>query len=313
VAEPPRACTGFLIRATNVRASLDGWHHARVTVQPGPPAVRQRGDLCPGVYRPWSADDGALVRLRLVGGAISADALQRLGEVSREYGDGDVHLTARANLQVRGLPDPLGAEVEEALASTGLLPHPTHELVRNIMVSPLSGLAGGRVDLRPVAAALDAGLCAHQSLAKLPGRFLFVLDDGRGDLLDRTLDLGCVAVSADEVQLRLGSRAWGAVVPLAEAAPRLVGLARAFLSVRGEGPTAPWHVDELPATPEAVERDPRTVVHAAPLGAGPGAPGVTHVVVPDGLLTPAHLAELPSEGSLVVTPWHGLLVPSGTT
>lgn len=274
--------------------------------------TRARGDLCPGVFRPWSADDGALVRLRLVGGSISAGSLHRLGEVSRKYGDGDVHLTARANLQVRGLPDPLGAEIEEALASTGLLPCPTHELVRNIMVSPLSGVAGGRADLRPVAAALDEGLCAHPSLAKLSGRFLFVLDDGRGDLLDRKLDLGCVAVSAHEGQLRLGSHAWGPVVPLAEAAGRLVGLARAFHSARGEGPTAPWHVDELPATPVAVERDPRTVVHTAALGPGPVAPGVTHVVVPDGLLTPAHLADLPTEGRLVVTPWHGLLVPKGT-
>jgi len=308
----PGLHTGFPFRATDVRASLEEWQHARVPDRPVRPAVRQRGDLCPGVFRPWSADDGALVRLRLVGGSVAAASLQRLGEVSREYGDGDVHLTTRANLQVRGLPDPLGAEVEEALAATGLLPHPTHELVRNIMVSPLSGVCGGRADLRPLAEELDDGLCARPSLAKLPGRFLFVLDDGRGDLLDRPLDLGCVAVSADAVQLRLGTRAWGPVVPLAEAAARLVGLARAFLSVRGDGPTAPWHVDELPVAPEAVERDPRTVVHEEPLAAGPVAPGLTHVVVPDGLLTPAHLATLPTDGRLVVTPWHGLLVPTAT-
>ena len=101
-------------------------------------------------------------------------------------------------------------------------------------------------------------------------------------------------------------------MPLAEAAARLVGLARAFLSVRGEGPTAAWHVDELPATPRAVDRDARTVVHTPPFGAGPVAPGVTHVVARDGLVTPALLTDLPTEGPLVVTPWHGLLVPDGT-
>jgi precorrin-3B synthase len=274
--------------------------------------MRTRGDLCPGVFRPWSAEDGALVRLRLVGGEIEAATLRRLADVAERYGDGNVHLTSRANLQVRGLPDPLGTEVEEALAATGLLPHPTHELVRNIMVSPLSGISGGQADLRPVAHALDAGLCSHPSLAKLPGRFLFVLDDGRGDLLDRPLDLGCVAVSADEAQLRLGQRAWGPVVPLAEVAGRLVGLARAFLTVRGSGPEAPWHVDELPAAPVEVERDPRTVVHTRPLAAGTVAQGVSHVVVPDGLVTPDVLAALPAEGRLVVTPWHGLLVPAAT-
>ena len=287
-----------------MRASLEGWQHACVTDQ----RERDRGDLCPGVFRPWSADDGALVRLRLVGGAVPARSLRRLGDVSQQYGDGNLHLTSRANLQVRGLPNPLGSELEEALTSTGLLPHPTHELVRNIMVSPLSGLYGGRADLRPVARALDEGLCSHPSLARLPGRFLFVLDDGRGDLVDRTLDLGCVAVSAEEVQLRLGSHAWGPVVPVGEAAARLVGLARAFVSVRGDGPSAPWHIDELPATADGQPRDPRAVVHTAALGSGRVAPDVDHVVFPDGLITPERLTHLPAEGRLVVTPWHGLLV-----
>ena len=271
--------------------------------------TRTRRDLCPGVFRPWSADDGALVRLRLVGGEVEAEALHRLGEVAERYGDGDVHLTKRANLQVRGLPDPLGEEVEQALAETGLLPHPTHELVRNIMVSPLTGITGGRADLRPVARALDEGLCARPSLAGLPGRFLFVLDDGRGDLLDRTLDLGLVAVSETEAQLRIGTRAWGPVVPLDEAAGRLVGLARAFLTVRGDGPGAPWHVDELPASPEQHERDARTLVRAEPPVYGQVARHVTHLAVPDGLLTPALRASLPARGRLVVTPWRSLLVP----
>lgn len=280
---------------------VGGCHHAAVT--------RTRRDLCPGVFRPWSADDGALVRLRLVGGAVDARTLHRLGEVAQVYGDGDVHLTKRANLQVRGLPDPLGEEVEQALADTGLLPHPTHELVRNVMVSPLTGITGGRADLRPVARALDEGLCAHPSLARLPGRFLFVLDDGRGDLLDRTLDLGLVAVSDTEAQLRIGTRAWGPVVPLDEAAGRLVGLARAFLTVRGDGPAAPWHVDELPATPEPHERDARTHVRREPPAYGRVAEDITHLRVPGGLLTPDLRATLPAHGRLVVTPWRSLLVP----
>jgi len=271
--------------------------------------MRTRGDLCPGVFRPWLAEDGALVRLRVPGGRLHRGQLSGLLTVAEEYGDGRVHLTARANLQLRGLPgdDCLPAEVVEAITATGLLPYPAHDLVRNIMVSPLTGLLGGRADLQPVAAALDAGVCAHPSLARLPGRFLFVLDDGRGDLVDRPLDLGCVAVSSDEVQLRLGSEHWGPVVPLSEAAPRLVGLARAFLSVRGAGAKAAWHVDELPATPDGQPRDPRTLVSSPPPPYGELAPGVVHLAVPDGLLDRAALDALPGD-DLVVTPWRGLVV-----
>lgn len=268
---------------------------------------RTRADLCPGVFRPWPAEDGNLVRLRVPGGQLSRSSLVTLVRIAEEYGDGQVHLTTRANLQVRALPTPLPVSFTDAVRAAGLLPHPSHELVRNVLASPLTGLVGGRADLRPVAAALDGALCSKPSLANLPGRFLFVLDDGRGDVSDRPLDLGLVAVTSGECQLRLGSRAWGPVVPLAEAAARLAGLAAAFLRVRGEGPTAPWHVDELPTTFDSSPRDPRTQVSSAPVGPGAVAEGVHVVDVPDGLVDRALLERLPGE-RLVVTPWRSLVV-----
>lgn len=272
--------------------------------------TRTRRDLCPGVLRPWPAADGALVRLRVPGGQTSRTQLGALLDVTEEYGDGLVHLTSRANLQVRGLPggDALPDEVVEAIRRTGLFAHPDHELVRNVLSSPLTGLVGGRVDLRPVVAELDERICARPSLGTLPGRFLFVLDDGRGDLIDRPLDLGLVAVSADEVQLRIGADSWGPVVPLAEAAARLVGLARAFQQVRGDGPDAAWHVDELPAAPEGQPRDPRTEVSAEPPAYGFVAEGVEHLALDDGVLDRETLDGLPE--SLVVTPWKTLIAVS---
>ena len=222
------------------------------------PIRRTRGDLCPGVLRPWPAADGALVRLRVPGGRVSPASLAALHRVAARYGDDDnVYLTTRANLQVRALPTGpdghLPGEVVEAITATGLLPAPGHELIRNILVSPLTGLVGGRVDLRPLTDRLDAGLLADPALAGLPGRFLFVLDDGRGDLVDRGCDLGLVALDAETAQLRVGPDRAG-LVPLGgapageEAADRLVELARRFVRVRGAGPQAPWHVREL-ATP----------------------------------------------------------------
>ena len=276
-------------------------------------STRNRRDQCPGVLRPWPADDGLLVRLRLVGGRLSVASLLALLDVAEVLGDGRVHVTGRANLQVRGFPGRDGRltdEAVESLRSTGLVPSLTHDLVRNVMVSPQTGLAGGRADLRPVAAALDEMLRQDPSLATLPGRFLLVLDDGRGDLLDRTCDLGLVVLSADAAQLRVGG-GWGDVVGLDEASARLVALARAFQETRGDGQHAPWHVAELTSPLVAGSPpDPRLPSPCLPLPHGE-VPGGTHVPWPEGGLTREHLPALSGAHELVVTPWHGVLVPGG--
>ncbi|ONK14751.1 hypothetical protein [Streptomyces sp. MP131-18] len=277
------------------------------------PAVRDRRDRCPGALRPWPAEDGLLVRLRLLGGRLPARGLRALLAIGERWGDGRVHLTSRANVQVRGLPSDGGAltpEVLAAIEATGLLPSRSHELVRNIMVSPQTGLAGGRADLRGVAAGLDAALLAQARLAHLPGRFLFVLDDGRGDLLDRPCDLGLVALNGTTAQLRIGA-ALGPVVPLGDAADAVTELALAFLRARGEGPAAPWHVREL-AVPLAAPTgpDPALPRARAPLPYG-DVPGGRHVGIAGGTLTRGQVDELAATGAdLVVTPWHGVLVPA---
>lgn len=278
-------------------------------------AIRIRRDRCPGVLRPWLADDGLLIRLRLVGGRVTTTALSQLLQVSEEYGDGSVHLTSRANLQVRGLPgnqSGLLPEVVTALEGTGLLPTRGHELVRNIMVSPLTGWSGGRADLRALSSELDRGICAEPSLAALPGRFLFVLDDGRGDLVEKTCDLGLVALDNTRAQLRVGD-GWGPVVPLAQAPRELIELAGAFLETRGELVTAPWHVSEL-EQPLLAEQPPEPALPEAqgPLRFGSVAGGV-HVAVPDGLLDRALFSRIAGAATdVVVTPWRGLLVSDPT-
>lgn len=284
--------------------------------------IRERPDLCPGVWRPWPADDGLLVRIRLVGGRVGTAALWNLLTVAETYGDGRVHLTSRANLQVRGLPSAasdataLDPDVVAALVDTGLLPTPSHELARNIMVSPLTGLSGGRADLRPVAEALDLAVRADRRGARLPGRFLFLLDDGRGDLIDRSTDLGLVALDRDRGQLRVGA-GWASVVPLTDAATVLARMAGEFVGRRGSGPTAAWHVDELPAPladPLGRSRLPDRRLPAAgpPPDHGSFDYG-RHVAFPGGLLDRRGLTELsrrpgvPNE--VVITPWRSVVVP----
>lgn len=316
--EPDRTATG--------RRAPDRHGSGSLTQDdPGPSAQeghsvgpRARRDRCPGALRPWVADDGLLVRLRLIGGRLPVRTLPDLCEVAGRHGDGRVRVTVRANLQLRALPGQDGSldpEVVDALRATGLLPSLTHDLVRNVMVSPGSGLWGGRADLRPVAAELDRLLCSVPYRATLPGRFLFVLDDGRGDLRERTCDLGLTALDTDRAQLRIGDR-WGPVIALDEAPEALVSLTDRFLERRGEGPSAAWHVTELPSPlAGSVPPDPRLPPPASPLPYGPVPGGGRHVPVPgDGLDPPAidALAEdahIAGHHTLVVTPWRGVLVP----
>lgn len=284
---------------------------------------RTRRDLCPGLLRPWIADDGALVRVRVPGGQLSALALQGLLDVATTYGDGTVHLTSRANLQVRAIAHEDGClsdAVVDAVMATGLIPSVTHERIRNVMASPLTGRSGGRADLRPVVLALDRLLCADPVLAALAGRFLFVLDDGRGDVAGRDLDLGLVAVSQDEVQVRAGRDGWGPVVPIGQAAEHLVDLARRFLEMAGAQADSPWHVDELPGAGPALigathERDNATRASAdsPPIGRIAQDDGhvALHLEVPDGRLDRPMMDDVLALGApqVVVTPWRTLIVP----
>lgn len=273
---------------------------------------RSRPDRCPGVLRPWPADDGLLIRLRLPGGRVTSAALHALADVAERHGDGRIRVTSRANLQVRGLPGGpaegrLREDVVAAIVGTGLLPSHAHDTSRNLMASPQSGLAGGRTDVRPLIAQLDHALLTDRTVADLPGRFLFILDDGRGDLIGRAGDLAAVALPGDRAQLRVGQD-WSDTVRMAEAPDRLVALARAFLEQRGEGSAAPWHVTEL-AVPLAPRRAPEPGLPppAPALPFGEVAGGRHREVPPDGM-DRAFLTRIDTD-DVIVTPWRGVLLP----
>ena len=145
-------------------------------------------DACPGALQVHQAADGAMARIRLPGGMITAAQLATLADVSTRLGSGTLELTARGNVQVRGITDV--AAVGDAIAAAGLLPSATHERVRNIVASPLSGRVGGNVDVREWVGELDAAICAEPMLAELGGRFWFSLDDGRADVSGLGADAG---------------------------------------------------------------------------------------------------------------------------
>lgn len=156
------------------------------------PVIRDRGDACPGALRLHSADDGYLARVRIPGGLLTGRQAVALGLAADRFGDGHLELTSRGNVQLRGLADGCGGGLAELLDGAGLLPAPSHERVRNIVATPL----GGSLVVDWVRE-LDRLLCASTRAAALSGRFLFALDDGRGDVAALDPDVTVLSAGAD--------------------------------------------------------------------------------------------------------------------
>ncbi len=188
----------------------------------------------------------------------------------------------------------------------------------------------------------DRALCAVPGLVALPGRFLFAIDDGAGD----------VAYSADVAALRLPSDEAGAAERFAVlfagrdvglrvgrelVVPALLAAAHAFLTRAEEavaaGQRRPWRVRELGDGPALLgadtvgalagtglitygEVDPslRRPGVREPIGPVEQAGGrvAAAALVPLGRLGQEQLRVLERAEVLVVTPWRGVVVPDLT-
>lgn len=196
--------------------------------------ARAEIDACPGALRLHAAADGPLARVRVPGGRLTGAQLAQVRALAERWGDGHVELTSRANLQLRALTSAPVVQLAARLGAAGLLPSPTHELVRNIAASPLPE---GPIDLPAAVKALDQALCAEARLAGLPGRFLFALDNGDGDVafsadvaaLPRDSSVAILFAGVD-VGLRVEARA---------VVPALLAGAHAFLDERADQQGSP--------------------------------------------------------------------------
>lgn len=268
-------------------------------------------DACPGALQTHQAADGALARVRLPGGMVSAAQLEALADTAAEFGAATLELTVRGNVQIRGITDT--AAVAGAVATAGLLPSASHERVRNIVASPLSGRVGGLADVRPWVGELDAALRADPVLATLPGRFWFSLDDGRGDVSGVAADAGIQVVDGG-VALLLAGRDTGVRLPRDRAVPALTTVAHRFTRIRGKA----WRISELDEPTALLEgwettakRVSVTVTVHPPVGwigqdDGRVALGAA---VPLGVLT-ARQAQFVAamDAPVVITPWRSLLI-----
>ena len=187
-------------------------------------------DACPGILDLHEARDGHVARIRLPGGYVTGRRLRGLAALASRFGNGCVDLTARGNVQIRGVAAGDAAGLARQAASAGLLPSPAHDRARNITASPLAGLAV-HPDLRRLVAAVDRALRADPSAAALPGRFLFSLDDGTGRAGLSRCDVG-LRWHPRGSDLILAGRETGLRGPASQGVAQAITAARAFLGQR---------------------------------------------------------------------------------
>ncbi|MGW2010491.1 precorrin-3B synthase [Streptomyces nigrescens] len=228
------------------------------------PPIRDRGDACPGALRLHSAADGHLARVRLPAGDLTVRQAEALADAADRLGDGHLSLTSRGNAELRGLADGCGGRLAALLRDAGLLPSERHERVRNILASPLAGLDRHTPsDVRLWARELDGLLCASESATALSGRFLFVLDDGRGDVAALGGDVslvaerggagsgglsgaGCPAEAGGTALLRVGDDPAALRIAGPDAPRAALTAAEAFLTAAAASGSGAWRVRELP-------------------------------------------------------------------
>jgi len=265
---------------------------------PGNPTVK---GWCPGALRPMESGDGLVMRVRAWGGRLSQHQARGLARVAARHGNGLIDLSARANLQLRGMRD--HALVLDRLSALGLIDaDPAAEARRNLLVTPFWQAGDGTQDLaRALAMALREEL-------PLPGKFGFALDTGPVPVLrGASADIRIERAPGGTLLLRPDGSALCAPVTPDIAVAAAMDLARWFLASGGEAQGRGRMRAHL------AQGLPDGFTHAAPHAPeplpvpGPATSGRL-VALPFGQMRAATLAALADRAPLRLTPWRMVLL-----
>ena len=131
---------------------------------------------CPGALRPMQSGDGLVVRIRPPMGRLTPGQAQAIATASETHGNGIIDLSARANLQLRGVTEASHPHLIDDLRAQGLIdPDIETESLRNLIVTPFRD-----AETNALAATLTAALAR---MPQLPGKFGFALDTGPNPVL----------------------------------------------------------------------------------------------------------------------------------
>lgn len=268
---------------------------------------------CPGALRPMLSGDGLVVRLRPRLARLETEQALGIAALALRHGKGVIELSARANLQLRGIGEAEHPAMIEGLRALGMVDRDAAlEARRNIIVQPFWPAGDA---LPRLAERLETALAAPDAPA-LPGKFGFALDIGPSPVLaDISADIRLERDAAGRLVCRADGEANARIVSEAEAVPAMVDLARWFLA-SGGAPSGRGRMRRHLASGAALPPAYRNVVcgPAAPFRPVPG-------LVPEGVLVglafgqmdAATLAALGRLGPLRLTPWRMLLIEGAGT
>lgn len=150
--------------------------------------------------------DGAICRVKLTFGSLSAEQAHRIAAAARQFGNGIIEITNRANLQIRGVRPDTENPLISALLAAGLGPLTDRgDDVRNVMVSPIAGVVPGRFDARPLALQLLEILQTNASYQRLSPKFSILVDGGESvAMVEHPHDIWLSAIDADSPRFALG-------------------------------------------------------------------------------------------------------------
>ena len=261
---------------------------------------------CPGALRPMISGDGLVVRVRPHTGRLSAVQAAGLAAAAEAYGNGLIDLSARANVQLRGIADGAHGDLLAKLAALGLLDRDiATETHRNLIVTPLWQPGDGTADL---AEALEAAL---EAVPDLPAKFGFAVDTGAAPVLSAiSADIRLERAADGRLLLRADGAATGGAVRAAAAPEAALALARWFVETGGitggRGRMAA-HLAAGAPLPEAFQG---LMPAAAAMRPEPGMTAIGALVGFEfGQMRAQMLTALASLGAaLRVTPWRMLLI-----
>ncbi|MFC5758787.1 precorrin-3B synthase [Rhizobium sp. GCM10022189] len=153
-------------------------------------AGMQRG-ACPALAAPMQTGDGLLVRLRPAGGALTVSQFQRLARAAALHGNGILEITARGNLQIRGLRSDTVGPLTAAVDNAGIIV-PGGVAIE---ISPLHGIDAEEIaDAAEMEAVLRHKLGDVLNSAHLAPKLSILIDGGgRFSLSALTADIRIVA------------------------------------------------------------------------------------------------------------------------
>jgi precorrin-3B synthase len=129
---------------------------------------------CPSLEKPMESGDGLLVRIPLNFGHMRAEVAREIAALSEKYGNGHFDLSARGNLQIRGVSAVTYEPLRLELANLGF----KRDVKLHIIASPLAGIDPDcAANTREITSRIEAAWenCYN---SELPEKFLIVLDGG---------------------------------------------------------------------------------------------------------------------------------------